>query len=115
MELCEAVSSRVGAYIYTGWVCDNAILTDILLPPGLVDTAGSGQLRANHCTMSLSSQGIFASLGAVYPDESWQYRGKVYRELDSRLKVGMSYGNIKITNKGIKFVFVDENKKSGKE
>ena len=115
LELCEAVNSRVGAYIYAGWVCDNAILTDILLPPGLVDTAGSGQLRANHCTMSLSSQGIFASLGAVFPDETWQYKGKVYRELDSRLKVGMSYGNIKITNKGIKFVFVDENKKSGKE
>lgn len=108
--LCEAVGGRISSYIYTGWTCDTAVLPSVILPPGIVSMAGGGSLRANNCSMELDSSGIFASIGANIPDEAWQYKGKVYRELDSRLKVGMNYGNIKVTNKGLKLVYVNENK-----
>ena len=109
-ELCEAVGARVCGYIYKGWICDTAVLPTLVSPPALVNTSGSGSLRANHCTAQLSSAGIFADIGANVPDEAWQYKGKVYRELDSRLKTNMNYGNVKVTSKGLKLVYINENK-----
>lgn len=109
-ELCEAVGARVCGYIYTGWSCDTAVLPTLVSPPALVNTSGSGSLRANHCSAQLGSAGIIAEVGANVPDETWQYKGKVYRELDSRLRANMNYGNVKVTSNGLKLVYINENK-----
>lgn len=112
-DLYEMLSGRIGDYFYSGWDCNNAILSGIpYFPSTFIFDDEENPRYANYYDVQLSSDGIVGSIGRNAIDEgTWVYKGRTQRELAKRYSEGDTWGNVKITKTGgLKFVYRNENK-----
>lgn len=108
--LAGALYSRLNDYTYKAWDCNKMMMTSFLPSPSSLITFGSNtDMYVNSCTISLTSTGIYASVGrnSVSEDEM-EYLNRTERELIMRYRLGSVMGNTKITQNGIQLVVKDE-------
>lgn len=104
-----ALYDRLKDYTYKAWECDK-MLTDIYPAPSSMITFGSRtDMYANHCSLSLTSSGIYASVGrnAVSEDEVG-YVNRTTRAIRQRYRLGDIMSNVQISQNGINYVFQDD-------
>lgn len=107
--LVGALYGRLRNYTYKAWECGKLLLSSFLPSPSSLVTFGTKtNLYVNSCTISLTSTGMYASVGrnAVSEDEI-EYRNRTERELVMRYRLGAVMGNTKISKNGIQFVVKD--------
>lgn len=110
--LLGALMSGYRGKTYTGWKCENALVSYYPAPGAGIKFGGSDTaFVCNFCRIKLTDGGFFASMGRNEVSES-DYISQYSRALSERVKVGETNGNTKITRDGVKLVFVNENKKS---
>ena len=110
--LLGALMSSYRGKTYTGWKCENALVSYYPAPGAGIKFGDSDTaLVCNFCRIKLTDGGFFASMGRNEVSES-EYISQYTRALSERVKVGETNGNTKITRDGVKLVFVNENKKS---
>lgn len=102
-------------YEYRAWECDDMLLDSFIPLPSSIITFPEGDLYVNHCTVSLTSSGIYASMGrnAVSEDEIG-YLNRTERELNQRYRLGDVKKNTVIDDNGVQLVFENKNGDSEK-
>ena len=82
----------------------------IIPSPSSLITFGTKQnMYVNNCTVSLTSTGIYASVGRNDADEDeLAYHNRTEREIAMRVRIGALMGNTVITEKGAALVVKDE-------
>lgn len=108
-ELVGVLYGRLKDYTYKAWECSKLLMSSFLPSPSSLITFGTKtDMYVNSCTVSLTSTGIYASVGrnAVSEDET-EYRNRTERELIMRYRLGSVMGNTKISKNGIQLVVKD--------
>lgn len=108
-ELVGVLYGRLKGYTYKAWECSKLLMTSFLpFPSSLITFGTKTDMYVNSCTVSLTSTGIYASVGrnAVSEDET-EYRNRTERELIMRYRLGSVMGNTKISKNGIQLVVKD--------
>ena len=108
-ELVGVLYGRLKDYTYKAWECSKLLMSSFLPSPSSLITFGTKtDMYVNSCTVSLTSTGIYASVGrnAVSEDEV-EYRNCTERELIMRYRLGSVMGNTKISKNGIQLVVKD--------
>lgn len=112
--LAGALYNRLKDYTYKSWSCNKMLASigqlAIIPSPSSLITFGSKQnLYVNNCTVSLTSTGIYASVGRNDADEDeLAYHNRTEREIAMRVRIGALMGNTVITEKGAALVVKDE-------
>ena len=105
-----AVYGILKDYEYRAWECEKMLLDSFIPLPSSIIKFPEGDMYVNHCTVYLTSSGIYASLGrnAVSEDEIG-YLTRTERELEQRYRMGDVKNNTVIDEDGIQFVFENKN------
>lgn len=108
-ELCAAVFEEIQDFEYRGWTCEKGLAHEYIYP-GAIEFSDSTLLCTN-VTMYPSAAGIFFSASAnAVPETDYAYRSQVQRQLNERVQIGKTVGNIQINEKTM--CFVNKNVKS---
>lgn len=105
-----AVYGILKDYKYRAWECEKMLLDSFIPLPSSIITFPEGELYVNHCTVSLTSSGIYASMGrnAVSEDEIG-YLNSTERAINQRYRLGDVKKNTVIDDDGIQLVFENKN------
>ena len=112
--LAGALYNRLKDYTYKSWSCNKMLasigqLAIIPSPSSLITFGTKQNLYVNNCTVSLTSTGIYASVGRNDADEDeLAYHNRTEREIAMRVRIGALMGNTVITEKGAALVVKDE-------
>lgn len=93
---------RLRGYEYQAWQCEKALADNDAFArafaPAVIDFDGA-KLLAHQITVTCDSSGVYFSGGSAAVEEL-EYRDRIDRELEERLKIGKIVGNIRITQNG---------------
>lgn len=105
-----ALYNRLHDYTYKSWECPKMQLTSAIpVPSSLITFPGAGELYVNYATVSLTSSGVYASLGRnVVSEDMTEYLDRTNREIRQRYRLGDVYRNVKISDNGITYVLEDK-------
>lgn len=106
------VWNRIAGHIYTAWHCDKALIDDAYpdIPVFTEITFGDAALVASNFTIDVDNTGVYFSGGADPQDEEqWRYEEYLQREVNERLKIGKTVGNLQVAQDGVYYVYKNEN------
>jgi len=102
-ELCAAVFEEIRDFEYCGWTCEKGLAHEYVYP-GAIGFSDSTLLCTN-VMMYPSAAGIFFSASAnAVPETDYAYRSQVQRQLNERVQIGKTVGNIQIGKNTTYFV-----------
>ena len=102
-ELCAAVFEEIQDFEYRGWTCEKGLAQEYIYP-GAIEFSDSTLLCTN-VTMYPSAAGIFFSASAnAVPETDYAYRSQVQRQLNERVQIGKTVGNVQIGKNTMYFV-----------
>ena len=111
---CSEIFSRAEAYTHTAYSCQRCRLSSIPPTGGRIIFQGSGTYRAGSLAADISSAGIFAEVSNPEPSGSEiGVRGRNLRDLDARLKLGVSGAMIFTKYQGVVLTDGEETVNSG--
>ena len=111
---CSEIFSRAETYTHTAYSCQRCRLSSIPPTGGRIIFQGSGTYRAGSLTADISSAGIFAEVSNPEPSGSEiGVRGRNLRDLDARLKLGVSGAMIFTKYQGVVLTDGEETVNSG--
>ncbi len=106
--LDRIVWERINGYIYQGWKCSDALVsslnTDVPAPAAV--SLGNDLLISNNNVINIDGSGIYLSASADPQDEEqWKYYEHLQRQLDNKVELDRTAGNVQISNStGLQFI-----------
>ena len=105
-----AVYGMLKDYEYRAWECDKMLLDSFIPLPSSIIKFPEGDMYVNHCSVFLTSSGIYASMGRnAVSEDVIGYLNRTERELNQRYRIGDVKNNTVIDEDGIQFVFENKN------